>query len=71
LCGVNTLIISFEDAVRALGKLNKGFEDGVLQPPTALEEIDLADANAVVAAYEKVKSGVKAKQILVNKNLSQ
>ena len=69
--GINTLSVTFHDAVRTLEKLNQGFEDGVLQPPTALEEVDLADSDAVVAAYEKVKSGAKAKQILVNRNLSQ
>lgn len=52
-----------------LGTLRKGFEERVLEPPAALEVVDLADEKAVIAAFEKVKAGTKAKQILVNKNL--
>lgn len=67
--GLNTLAVSFKEAVQELAKLKQGFEDGVLLPPAALEEIDLADTKAALAAYEKVKTGTKAKQILINRNL--
>jgi NADPH:quinone reductase len=69
LFGVNTLTISFAEAVEKLTQLKKGFEQGTLRPPAVLEEVDLADGGAVLAAYEKAKAGAKAKQILVNKNL--
>jgi hypothetical protein len=67
--GFNTLPVSFEDAVKELESLRKAFEEGSLKPPSALDEIDLADETAVIAAFEKVKAGSKAKQILVNKNV--
>lgn len=64
--GINTLPISFLDAAETLGKLRKGFEEGVLTPPSSIEETNLQDEKAVIAAYEKVKAGSKAKQVLVN-----
>jgi len=67
--GLNTLPVSFEDSVKQLESLRKGFEEGSLKPPSALEEVDLADELAVVAAFERVKAGAKAKQIIVNKIL--
>jgi hypothetical protein len=67
--GLNSLSVSFADSVRVLGKLKEGFESGALKPPPALEETDLADAKGVLAAYEKVEAGAKAKQVLVNKNV--
>ena len=67
--GINTLPISFLDSAKTLGKLRKGFEEGVLSPPKSIEETDLQHENAVIAAYEKVKAGSKAKQVLVNRNV--
>lgn len=67
--GINTLVISLHDAVATLTQLKPAFEAGELQAPSNLEEADLADEQAVLAAYEKVKGGSKAKQILVNKNV--
>ena len=67
--GINTLPISFLDSAKILGRLRKGFEDGVLTPPKLIEEIDLQNEKAVIAAYEKVKAGSKAKQVLVNSNV--
>lgn len=67
LLGINTIGISFKNAISELANLKLGFESGELVPPAAIEEIDLRDGEAVVAAYEKVKAGAKAKQILVNR----
>ncbi|MCJ1390043.1 hypothetical protein MMC18_002901 [Xylographa bjoerkii] len=67
--GINTLPVSFLQAVQQLAKLKKGFEDGVLTPPASIDETELQDEKAVIAAYEKVKAGSKAKQVLVNKNV--
>lgn len=53
-----------------LAQLKSAFEAGELQAPN-LEEINLDDEKAVLAAYEKVKEGAKAKQVLVNKNRFQ
>ncbi|MCJ1476706.1 hypothetical protein MMC13_005374 [Lambiella insularis] len=66
--GINTLPVSFSQSVQHLAKLKSGFTDGVLTPPASIEETDLQDEKAVIAAYEKVKAGSKAKQVLVNKN---
>lgn len=67
--GVNTLIITSKEAAAELTKMKPAFESGELSPPAMLEETDLTDEKAVIAAYEKVKGGAKAKQILINKNL--
>ncbi|MCJ1462236.1 hypothetical protein MMC07_000836 [Pseudocyphellaria aurata] len=69
LHGINTLGISLRDAVALLAGLKSAFETGELQAPSNIEEVDLAEEKAVLAAYEKVKGGTKAKQVLVNKNL--
>ncbi|KAJ7180672.1 putative dehydrogenase [Mycena filopes] len=67
LIGVNTLSYTFEESVRILSELRTGFEKGVLQPNPTLEQVDLADEKAVLKAYADVKGGVRAKQIIVNK----
>lgn len=67
--GINTLPISFLDSAKTLGRLRKGFEEGVLTPPKLIEEIEFQNEKAVIAAYEKVKIGSKAKQVLVNGNV--
>lgn len=67
--GINTLPISLQDAVAILTRLKPLFEAGELHAPSDLEEVDLAQEEAVLAAYEKVKGGAKAKQILVNRNV--
>lgn len=66
LLGLNTLGISFKSAISELAALKYGFEAGVFQPPAAIEEVDILDEKAVIAAYEKVKAGTKAKQVLVS-----
>jgi len=67
--GINTVPVSFLQGVQQLAKLKNGFEDGVLTPPAFIDEVELQDEKAVIAAYEKVKAGSKAKQVLVNKNV--
>jgi NADPH:quinone reductase-like Zn-dependent oxidoreductase len=67
--GLSTLPVSFEDAVKHMEALRKGFEEESLKPPSVLEEVDLVDERAVIEAFEKVKAGSKAKQIIVNKNV--
>ncbi|MCJ1435092.1 hypothetical protein MMC27_004462 [Xylographa pallens] len=67
--GINTVPVSFLQGVQQLAKLKNGFEDGVLTPPAFINEVELQDEKAVIAAYEKVKAGSNAKQVLVNKNV--
>ena len=67
--GLNTGIISFEEAAAQLAKWKKGFETGKLLPPAAYQDVDISDEKAVIAAYGEVKRGTKTKQILVNRNL--
>lgn len=69
LIGLNTLAISFKEAITFLTSLKGGFESGELTAPTPLEESDLSDKEAVLKAFEKVKAGAKGKQILVNRNI--
>jgi hypothetical protein len=57
------LTVSFHDAVQVLGKLKQGFESGVLG------EVDMGDVDTVKEAYGKVKTGTRAKNMLVNRNL--
>lgn len=71
LIGLNTLAISFKEAVTFLAGLKEGFESGKLNAPAPLEESDLADTKSVIKAFEKVKAGAKGKQILVNRNLGE
>ena len=66
--GINTLAVSFPQAIQQLAKLKKGFEDKILIPPASINEVDLQDEKAVIAAYEKVKAGSRAKQVLINRN---
>lgn len=66
LLGLNTLGISLKSAISELAALKFGFEAGVFLPPALIEEVDILDEKAVIAAYEKVKAGTKAKQVLVS-----
>lgn len=66
LLGLNTLGVSFKSAIAELAALKLGFETGVFQPPAAIDEVDILDEKAVIAAYEKVKAGTKAKQVIVS-----
>lgn len=66
LLGLNTLGISLKSAISELAALKFGFETGVFRPPALIEEVDILDEKAVIAAYEKVKAGTKAKQVLVS-----
>lgn len=66
LLGLNTLGVSFKSAISELAALKYGFEVGIFQPPAVIEEVDILDEKAVIAAYEKVKAGTKAKQVLVS-----
>ncbi|MCJ1423067.1 hypothetical protein MMC29_000948 [Sticta canariensis] len=67
--GLNTGLISLRDAVTVLARLKPAFEAGELHAPPNIEEVDLAEEQAVLAAYKKVEGGAKAKQVLVNKNI--
>lgn len=67
--GLNTGLISLRDAVTVLARLKPAFEAGELHAPPNIEEVDLAEEKAVLAAYKKVEGGAKAKQVLVNKNI--
>lgn len=58
--------ISLKSAISELAALKFGFEAGVFLPPALIEEVDILDEKAVIAAYEKVKAGTKAKQVLVS-----
>ncbi|MCJ1283398.1 hypothetical protein MMC26_002726 [Xylographa opegraphella] len=51
--GINTLPVSFLQAVQELAKLKKGFEDGVLAPPASIDEVELQDERAVIAATRR------------------
>lgn len=67
--GLNTGLISLRDAVTVLARLKPAFEAGELHAPPNIEEVDLAEEKAVLAAYKKVEGGAKSKQVLVNKNI--
>jgi len=41
-----------------------GFENGQLQPPTIINEVDFIDGAKVLEAYERVSKGAKGKFVL-------
>jgi NADPH2:quinone reductase len=66
LIGVNTINISFVDAMKILKSLKAGFEDGTLLAPPLIHEVDFQNEVEAVKAYEGVLKGAKGKYVLVS-----